>query len=54
MDHRRADSMLRMWWVESHRWAFDRLTVSPDDQALLHDTLHHLATHGPPDKASSP
>ena len=54
VDHRRADSMLRMWWAEAHRWALDRPAVSPDDEALLHDTLHHLATHGPPDEASSP
>ena len=54
VDHRRADSLLRMWWAESHRWALDRPTVSPDDETLLHDTLHHLATHGPPDEASSP
>ena len=53
VDHRRADSLLRMWWAEAHRWALYRPTVSPDDEALLHDTLHHLATHGPPDKASS-
>ena len=43
-----------MWWAESHCWALDRPKVSPDDEALLHDTLHHLATHGPPDEASSP
>ena len=43
-----------MWLAESHRWALDRPTVSPDDEALLHDTLHHLATHGLPDEASSP
>ena len=54
MDHCRADSLLRMWWAEAHRWALDRPAVSPDDEALLHDTLHHLATHGPPDEASSP
>ena len=54
VDHRRADSLLRMWWAEAHRWALDRPTVSPDDEALLHNTLHHLATHGPPDEASSP
>ena len=54
MDHHRADSPLRMWWAEWHRWALDRPTVSPDDEALLHGTLDHLATHGPPDEASSP
>ena len=54
VDHCRADSLLRMWWAEAHRWALDRPAVSPDDEALLHDTLHHLATHGPPDEASSP
>ena len=53
MDHRQADSLLRMWWAESHRVAHSP-TVSPDEEALLHDTLHHVATHGPPDKASSP
>ena len=54
VDQRRADSLLRMWWADSHRWALDRPKVSPDDAALLHDTLHHLATHGPLDEASSP
>ena len=54
VDHRRADSLLRMWWAELHRWALDKPKVSPDDEMLLHDTLHHLATHGPPDQASSP
>ena len=54
VDHRRAESLLRMWWAEAHRWALDRPTVNPDDEALLHDTLHHLAMHGPPDEASSP
>ena len=54
VDHRRADSMLRMWWADRHRWALDKPKVSPDDEALLHDTLHHLATHGPLDEASSP
>ena len=54
VDHRRADSLLRMWWVESHCWALDGPKVSPEDKALLHDKLHHLATHGPPDEASSP
>ena len=28
--------------------------VNPHDEALLHDMLHHLATHGPPNEASSP
>ena len=54
VDHRRAESLLHMWWADSHRWALDRPKVSPDDEALLHDTLHHLVTHGPPDEASSP
>ena len=54
VDHRRAESLLRMWWAESPRSALHRPTVSPDDEVLLHDTLHHLATHGPPDEASSP
>ena len=43
-----------MWWAEAHRWALDRPAVSPDDEALLQDTPHHLATHGAPDEASSP
>ena len=43
-----------MCWAESHRWALDRPKISPDDAALLHDTLHHLPTHGPPHEASSP
>ena len=54
VDHHRADILLRMWWAESHRWALDWPKVSTDDEALLHDMLHHLAMHGPPDKASSP
>ena len=54
VDHRRADSPLRMWWAESHRWALDRPKVNSDDEALLHDTLHHLSTHGPPEETSSP
>ena len=54
VDHRRADSLLRMWCAESHRWALDRPKVIPDDKALLHDTLHHIGAHGPPDEASSP
>ena len=54
VDHRRADSLLRMWWAEAHRWALDRPAVSPDDEALLHDTLHHLATHDLPDEAPVP
>ena len=53
VDHRQADTLLRMWWAEAQRWTLDRPAVSPDDEALLHDTLHHLATHGPPDEASS-
>ena len=52
--HRRAESLLHMWWAESHPWALDRPKVSLEDEALLHDRLHHLATHGPPDEASSP
>ena len=54
VDHRRADSLLRMWWAESHGWALERPKGSPDDETLLHDTLHHLATHGLPDEASPP
>ena len=54
VDHRRTGNVLRLWWAEAHRWALDRPKVSPDDEALLHNTLHHPATHGPPDQASSP
>ena len=40
VDHRQADSLRRMWWAEAHRWALDRPAVSPDDEALVHNTLH--------------
>ena len=43
VDHGRADSLLRVWWAASHRWALDGPNVSPEDEALLHDTLHQLA-----------
>ena len=54
MDERRADVMLPMWWAESQRWALNRPKLDLDDEPLLHDTIHHLGTHGPPNEASSP
>ena len=44
VDHRCAESLLRMWWADWHRWALARPKVSPEDEAFLHDTLHHLAS----------
>ena len=32
-----------MWWAKSHRWALDRAQVSPDNEPLLHDALHHFS-----------
>ena len=43
-----------MCWAQEHHWALDRLRVSPEDEALLHAMLHHMATNGPLDDASLP
>ena len=54
VDYTWVDNVLRMWWAEGHRWALDSPRVNPEDEELLHATLHHLATNGLPDDASSP
>ena len=53
-DYAMAKSLLHMWWAEVHRWVLDKPNVSPDNVSLLHATLHHMATHGPPDVALLP
>ena len=47
-------ALVRMWWVEGHRWALDSSKISPEDEKLLHAALHQLAMNGLPHDASSP
>ena len=49
-----ADSLLRMWWAEGHRWVLDNPRITPGEEAPPHATLHHQATIGLHDNASSP
>ena len=50
--------LLHLWWSEVTRWVCDRpsfLNSHIDhDLSLAESFLHHLATLGPPDSASSP
>ena len=50
--------LLHLWWSEVTKWVCDRpnfLNLHIDrDLSLAQSVLHHLATSGPPDSASSP
>ena len=54
---RKVMDLLRLWWHTALLWIWDK-PLAPEvkraDLQLLHEVLHELAVHGPPEDASSP